>query len=176
MTARPIRSLCIVLALLVPVALSLSLSGCSTTAPGSSPYPSLQSRMSGMDDLSRFYSFAGQTGLDNLLGGSSMITVVAPSNAAWAALGRDKMIDLVDARNNKRLKNLLQFHMLDGDYAVADFELEEKGPRNMSATRLPMTTDEEGNLYIAGAKVLQSQLQCSNGYLYVIDKVLGLEE
>jgi len=107
------------------------------------------------------------------------LTVFAPTDEAFAALGEDT-INAVLA-DQELLTTILLYHVLDGVVSAQDaFELLESEDMEMmsievetlSGDMITVSTDEEGNLFINDATVVINNIDAANGIIHVIDTVL----
>lgn len=104
--------------------------------------------------------------VETLQGGE--FTVFAPSNEAFAELG-EATLNAVLA-DKALLTSILLYHVVPGTVKAQDV---------LAATQLKTVNEGllrpeviDGNAYISGAKILQTDVEASNGVIHVIDKVL----
>lgn len=116
-------------------------------------------------NLSTFATLLGQAGLTDTLVGDGPYTVFAPSNDAFAALPQDQ-IDALQS-DNEALRNVLMNHIYEGEVRSGDLS-----PDQPIATMQggELTVGDDGTL--AGANVIDADLEASNGVVHVIDRVL----
>lgn len=107
--------------------------------------------------------------LVNALANAGPFTVFAPVNAAFDALPKGTVDNLLKPENKPQLVNVLYHHVTTSALAVD--ALNEGANLNMvDGTSEPIT--KKGNdYYIGGAKIVAS-VRASNGWVHVIDKVL----
>ncbi len=97
-------------------------------------------------------------------------TVFAPTNAAFDALPDGTVATLVKPENQRKLRDILEYHVLVGVYKAEDFVSDRK-IGTADGRSLTITKNQDGTVFINGAKILAS-IQTSNGIIHVIDQVL----
>ncbi len=100
------------------VALALLLSACGTdnaVLKDRSEDP-LSAILGELDDQSRFVAGMEATGLDGVLEGEASYTLLAPSDAAFEALGPDAVAVLDDPDQGAIMAAILREHMLPGAF------------------------------------------------------------
>jgi uncharacterized surface protein with fasciclin (FAS1) repeats len=127
--------------------------------------------IAGNPELSTLSAAVQASGLAETLASAPAITVLAPTNAAFAALPAGTVENLLKPENQPQLQDLLKRHVLGAAYDV-----------NALKTRRAVTTlagNEirpglvRGKLRLGGeVKVATKAVRIANGYLIVIDKVL----
>lgn len=109
--------------------------------------------------------------VDTLKSGS--FTVFAPNDEAFAALGQEKIDELL--ADIPSLTNILKYHVVPGVLKGKKLPgLKDKGPETVQGSAIPIKvsrTDNELTLG-EGAKVVKGDIRCGNGLIHVIDKVL----
>jgi uncharacterized surface protein with fasciclin (FAS1) repeats len=100
------------------------------------------------------------------------LTLLAPTDAAFNALPPGKLDDLMKPANAAQLQHLLVYHLIATSVAPSEVEGHAAGPIK-TAAGAPVTFDgAKPVLKINDANVLQAGVAGSNGYIYVLDKVL----
>lgn len=121
-------------------------------------------------NFSTLVSLVGTAGLGDALQGDGPLTVFAPSNAAFDALP-DGTLDSLLA-DTAQLTDILQFHVFAGSADAAT----AVGAAGTSLTMLNGADAEvvlaDGVLSIAGAAVIMTDIETSNGIIHVIDAVM----
>lgn len=113
---------------------------------------------------------ADATNLTSTLKTAPNLTVLAPTDAAFAALP-PSALDLKDPANLQKLQALLTYHVINAK--VPPLKGHSATPITTVANK-PVTLDGSGEMVkINDATALQSQVQASNGVIYPIDKVLS---
>jgi len=111
---------------------------------------------------------AGDAGLVDALGGAGPLTVFAPTDAAFAALGAENIPTDADA-----LSSILQGHIvsgaLDSGTVVANAGL---SATTLNGGSLAVTQNDDGAVLVGGAGLLAADIQATNGIVHVIDTVI----
>lgn len=101
---------------------------------------------------------------------SSQLTVFAPSNEAFAEI-QDAVDDLLLQENFEQLQSVLTYHVVQGSYL--SFDLQDGDViETMNGETLTVRVEDDGNIYINDAMVVQGNVAASNGTVHIIDKVL----
>ena len=110
--------------------------------------------------------------LSTLIQTHADLTLLAPPDSAFNALPPGKLDDLLKPANAAQLQHLLVYHLIAASVAPSKVEGHAAGPIKTAAG--PPVTFDGANpvLKINDAKVLQAGVAGSNGYIYVVDKVL----
>jgi len=104
------------------------------------------------------------------LQGDGPFTVFAPSDAAFAKLPKGTLEMLLKPENKARLVELLKFHVVSGRVGAAEV-VKLSAADTLNGQRLSIRA-EEGAVAVGGAKVVQTDIACSNGVIHVVDSVL----
>jgi uncharacterized surface protein with fasciclin (FAS1) repeats len=105
-----------------------------------------------------------KAGLLETLDGAKNLTLFAPDNKAFTRVNLDEILtDLA------KLKDILTYHMTDGEHPFAGLEEEESiythNGKNLTAHL------DTGELHIDNARFVKTDIRCSNGIIHVIDNV-----
>jgi uncharacterized surface protein with fasciclin (FAS1) repeats len=117
-----------------------------------------------------------KAGLVDTFNGSRQFTVFAPTNAAFdaaavALIGPGKTgPDLVAALDVASLTAVLKYHVAQGD-RTAQAVLSSGQVRMLDGNFAPVTV-ANGEAFIAGAKILKTDITASNGIIHVIGGVM----
>ena len=117
---------------------------------------------------------ADAAGLVPALSGHDKLTVFAPTDAAFAKLPKNFVADLLKPENKDRLANVLLYHVVPGEVRAGDIPagvtnvstLKQAGDTQVTTTRFG------GNVTVDYARVVNADIQASNGVIHVIDTVL----
>jgi uncharacterized surface protein with fasciclin (FAS1) repeats len=122
-------------------------------------------------ELSTFVKLATAAGLDTTLGGNGPLTVLAPSNAAFAKLPADKLAELTKPENAAQLQQVLLYHVIPA--AAPSSAIKGTKGDVPSATPATLSIDGTGDsLKVNGATVTRADVTASNGLIHVVDTVL----
>ncbi|TDQ16546.1 putative surface protein with fasciclin (FAS1) repeats [Algoriphagus boseongensis] len=97
-------------------------------------------------------------------------TVFAPTNAAFDALPAGTVEDLVKPENQRKLRDILEYHVLLGVYKSEDF-VNGRNLGTADGRSVAIMVAEDGTVSINGAKIIGT-VQASNGIIHVVDQVL----
>jgi uncharacterized surface protein with fasciclin (FAS1) repeats len=104
------------------------------------------------------------------LKGSGPFTVFAPTDAAFAKLPAGTLDDLLKPENKDRLRAILTYHVVPGKVMAADaVKLAEAKTVNGQSFKI---RNEGGAVLVDAAKVVQTDIETSNGVIHVIDQVI----
>jgi len=110
-------------------------------------------------------------GLVETLSGEGPFTVFAPTDAAFETALADLGLTAEELLASEDLADILTYHVVPGKVMAADVVNLETATTVQGGT-LAIDTDENGNVTINGATVVQADIEGSNGVIHVIDAVL----
>src|SRR5450755_2458592 len=108
-----------------------------------------------------------RAGLESTLAGEGPFTVFAPSDEAFAHLP-DGTVDSLLAEPAK-LATVLTYHVVPGRVTAADVVALTTAP-TVNGEELPVSVD--GGIHVDGARVINADIEASNGIIHVVDRVL----
>jgi len=108
-------------------------------------------------------------GLVPTLQGKGPFTVFAPTDAAFAALPKGTLDDLLKPANKAKLVKILTYHVVSG--SVLSTSLKSGDVPTVEKTPLKVVVSG-GKVTVEGANVIKADIKASNGVIHVIDKVL----
>ena len=135
--------------------------------------PDLAELAAGAGTFTTLLAAVEAAGLGGVLEGEEALTVLAPTDEAFAALPNGALDELLLPENRETLARILKDHVLAGDLSARDLARRE-AVSALSGSELPVAI-EGGGLEIGGARVLQNDLEASNGSIHVIDRVLLID-
>jgi len=109
-------------------------------------------------------------GLTETLAGEGPFTVFAPTDEAFAALPQDALQELLKPENKAILVKILTYHVVPGK--VTSNDLKAGGVKTVEGGEVNVKTDSAMGVTVNDAKVVQPDIQASNGVIHVIDKVI----
>lgn len=127
--------------------------------------------VSGSENFTTFVIAAKATGLDAILKNEGMITVFAPSNAAFAALPPGALQTLLLPENHEALRRILAYHIVPR--RLTSTQIIPGRVATVQGEPLEFIASERGTLTIQGARVIQSDVAGRNGIIHAINKVLA---
>ena len=113
---------------------------------------------------------AKAAGLAETLATGGPFTVFAPTDDAFAALGKDTIASLLLPENKAKLAGILKLHVVAGKVMAAQaVKLDSADTLAGEALSLQV---EDGKLLVGGATVVSADVEASNGVIHVIDAVI----
>jgi len=109
-------------------------------------------------------------GLVDTLKGKGPFTVFAPTDEAFARLPASTLQDLLKPENKARLTAILTYHVVPGQVMAAQVtKLTSAKTVNGKSVAIKVNA---GSVMVDGARVVQTDILCSNGVIHVIDSVV----
>jgi uncharacterized surface protein with fasciclin (FAS1) repeats len=109
-------------------------------------------------------------GLVETLQGAGPFTVFAPTDAAFAKLPKGAIEALL--ADKEKLVAVLTYHVVAGKVTAADIiKMGGADPATVNGAPVHITL-HDGNVFVDGAKVINADIQASNGVIHVIDTVI----
>lgn len=111
--------------------------------------------------------------IEHVLANAGPLTVFAPVNAAFDALPKGTVEDLLKPENKAKLAEILTRHAAPGSFDQNGLRKEAKKGRKLymaTGDYLEVTVEGE-DIFVGGAKVIGT-IQTSNGIINVVDKVI----
>ena len=113
---------------------------------------------------------ATAAGLADTLANGGPFTVFAPTDAAFAKLGKDTIATLLKPENKDKLAAILKHHVVAGIVpAAAAMKLDEA--TSIGGTKLAIKKSATG-LTVGGANVVTADVCAGNGVIHVVDAVI----
>jgi uncharacterized surface protein with fasciclin (FAS1) repeats len=109
-------------------------------------------------------------GLADTLQGEGPFTVFAPTDEAFANLPEGTVESLVKPENKDKLASILTYHVVAGKVPASKV-VELSGAQTVNGQRVDISVND-GTVMVDGAKVVKTDIECSNGIIHVIDTVL----
>lgn len=152
----------------------LLFAGCEKENSGSAAAitENIDSKISARPELSIFQAALKKTRLDIFTKGGGPFTIWVPTNTAFASIGIAKEADL-NTLDSNLLVQILTYHIQAISRSYNEIPL---GPNANMITQGGLTQYASrkigGTAYINGAAVTESNIQASNGFMHVINRVL----
>jgi len=132
-----------------------------------SPEKNIIDNLSGDASFTTLMKALQAAGLMETLKGTGPFTVFAPNDAAFARLPKGMLDDLLKPESKDRLASILTYHVMPGKFTAAEVE-KMKQLDTVNGDQLIFTVS--GNIKaVDNAKVLQTDIACSNGLIHIID-------
>jgi uncharacterized surface protein with fasciclin (FAS1) repeats len=111
-------------------------------------------------------------GLVDTLKGEGPFTVLAPTDEAFAKLPEGTVESLLKPENKEKLVAILTYHVIPGKAVAADVvKLDGKAVKSVQGGNIQVTVDG-ATVKVNDAKVIKTDIDCSNGVIHVIDTVI----
>ncbi len=124
----------------------------------------------GAGDFGTLVAAVKAAGLVATLKGEGPFTVFAPNDKAFAKLAAGVVDTLVKPESKDKLTDILTFHVVPGRVMAADVVgLTEAA--TVSGKKVAVSVND-GVVTVSGAKVIATDIACSNGVIHVIDSVM----
>ena len=157
--------------LLAVVAISF-FAGCENDDIPTTPQDKLDKIITANPDLSIFSAALIKTRLNIFTEGGGPFTIFAPTNAAFASVGIASANDLALIDSNL-LVQIITYHIQAGTRSYTEIP---QGPNATMSTQGGFTQYASryagGSAFINGGKITGSGTPASNGYIYILNKVL----
>ncbi len=108
-------------------------------------------------------------GLVDTLSGPGPFTVFAPTDEAFKALPAGTVEALLKPENKAKLVSVLTYHVVSGK-ADAAAVTSEKEWKTVEGSKVHIST--AAGAKVENAKIVRTDIECSNGYIHVIDAVI----
>jgi uncharacterized surface protein with fasciclin (FAS1) repeats len=146
----------------------------SPAPTGASPAPTAAGKdivaiASGDAQFKTLTKALGSAGLVTTLQGKGPFTVFAPTDAAFAALPKGTVENLLKPENKAQLTKILTYHVVPG--SVVSTSLKSGDVKSVEGSSLKVAVSA-GKVTVSGANVVKADIKASNGVIHVIDKVL----
>ena len=97
-------------------------------------------------------------------------TVFAPTDEAFAKLPKGTVETLLKPENKEKLAAILTYHVVAGKVEAKD-AVKLKSAKTVNGASFKITASDAG-VMVDKAKVVKTDIQCSNGVIHVIDSVI----
>src|SRR4051812_19939822 len=109
-------------------------------------------------------------GLVDTLKGQGPFTVFAPTDAAFAKLPAGTVENLLKPENKEKLVAILTYHVVPGNVQAAQV-VKMHEAKTVEGNDLKISASSSG-VMVDKAKVVKTDIECTNGVIHVIDSVL----
>jgi len=110
--------------------------------------------------------------LADTLSGKGPFTVFAPTDAAFAKLPKGTLASLLKPENKAKLVSILTYHVVPGKVMAEDVMKLKNGTKVATVEGQTLTIRNKHGVHVNRAKVIKTDIECSNGVIHVIDSVL----
>jgi uncharacterized surface protein with fasciclin (FAS1) repeats len=118
--------------------------------------------------LSQLVTAIEAAGLRDELEQAGPVTLFAPNNEAFGALGQDDLTGLL--ADPQSLSDIIQFHVVEGTYPSSELS-DGQTLTTLQGSDLTVSVDG-GTISVNGAEVVQPDLEAGDSVIHIIDGVL----
>jgi uncharacterized surface protein with fasciclin (FAS1) repeats len=101
------------------------------------------------------------------LSGDGPFTVFAPTDEAFAKIPKETLDAVM--QDKEKLASILKYHVVSGKIMAAD--VTTMAAPTLEGSDIQVKVTDEG-VWVNDAKVIQTDIECTNGVIHVIDTVL----
>jgi uncharacterized surface protein with fasciclin (FAS1) repeats len=109
-------------------------------------------------------------GLVETLQGEGPFTVFAPTDEAFAKLPEGTLEMLLEPENREKLVAILTYHVVSGR-VTSDQVVKLESAKTVQGQAVDIRV-KDGRAYVDNARVIQADIETSNGVIHVIDAVI----
>lgn len=142
----------------------------TTTGMAASANDDIVAIASANDSFQTLTKALGKAGLIDTLRGPGPFTVFAPTDEAFAKLPQSTLNSLLAPENKSKLVDILTYHVVPGRLASGQV-LNKKILSSIQGTSI-LVTKQGGKPAVDRARIIQTDIQASNGVIHVIDSVI----
>ena len=113
---------------------------------------------------------ATAAGLADTLANGGPFTIFAPTDEAFAKLGKEALADLLKPENKAKLAGILKYHVVAGTLKAGDV-VKMKEAKTLQGASLQIAV-ANGKVTVDGANVIATDVVAGNGVIHVIDAVV----
>ena len=139
-------------------------------SPASHAEPSIVATAASAGKFSTLVTAIKAAGLVDTLEGDGPFTVFAPTDAAFAKLPPGTLETLLKPENKEQLISILSYHVVAGELN-AEQVTGLTSAQTLQGQRVAVAVNDRG-VRINEATVVQSDIECANGVIHVIDRVI----
>ena len=142
----------------------------STAASATTAQKNIVETALSADSFSTLVTALKAADLVGALGGDGPFTVFAPTNEAFAKLPKEQLANLLKPQNKALLQAILTYHVVPANLP-AKAVLSSQNATTLNGQRIDFKKSDAG-VMVDGASVIQTDIECSNGVIHVIDSVI----
>ena len=113
---------------------------------------------------------AEAAGITDALTGSKPLTVLAPTDEAFAKLPKGTVASLLKPENKSKLRAILLYHVVPGSVSAGD-ALNAKAAKTLGGQKVNFAI-KNGKFLVNESNILSTDIKADNGVIHVIDQVL----
>jgi uncharacterized surface protein with fasciclin (FAS1) repeats len=156
--------------LIAAMTLTLSLSSGAVAQPQAAATKNIVETAIAAGSFKTLATALTAAGLVDTLKGTGPFTVFAPTDEAFAKLPAGTLQDLLKPENKEKLAAILTYHVVPGQVMAAQVsKMASAETVNGKSAAIKVSS---GSVMVDGAKVIKTDILCSNGVIHVIDSVM----
>jgi uncharacterized surface protein with fasciclin (FAS1) repeats len=124
----------------------------------------------GAGDFNTLVTAIKAAGLVETLKGKGPFTVFAPTDEAFAKLPAGTVENLLKPENKQKLVSILTYHVVPGKVMASEV-VKLADAKTVNGQSLTITVEGQ-MVMVDSAKVVKTDIECSNGVIHVIDAVV----
>lgn len=143
------------------------------TATAASAEPAKKDIVDTAVEAGSFKTLAAALGAADLVGalkGDGPFTVLAPTDEAFSKLPAGTVETLLKPENKQQLIDILTYHVVPGNVPAKQI-IKLSGATSLNGQRIDIQF-ADARVKVDSASVVQTDIQCSNGVIHVIDQVI----
>nr|UXE45572.1 hypothetical protein Hi04_10k_c4998_00015 [uncultured bacterium] len=126
----------------------------------------------GAENFKTLVAAVKAAGLVDTLKGDGPFTVLAPTDEAFAKLPAGTLESLLKPENKEKLVAILTYHVIPGKVLKADVaKLDGQSVKTVQGSPVRVAVGD-GGVTVNNAKVVATDIECTNGVIHVIDAVI----
>jgi uncharacterized surface protein with fasciclin (FAS1) repeats len=122
------------------------------------------------DKFSTFTRLMASSGTNRVFDADGPFTVFVPTNDAFAQVPEHKINELLNEKNQEKLKSLLSYHILPGKVMAANLG---SAPTRKAVSGEELRFSDSNGLKVNGASVQARNIEATNGVVHAVDAVLA---
>ncbi|MBD2771025.1 fasciclin domain-containing protein [Iningainema tapete] len=142
----------------------------STTTTQSQNLAQLAQAANSAGSYTTLFKAVQAAGLTDQLTKKGPYTVFAPNDAAFAALPKGTLEDLLKPQNKNKLAKVLAYHVVPGK--LTSSQLKSGKVKTVEGQSVTVKVTGGSQVGVNNANVLQADIPATNGVVHTIDKVL----
>lgn len=139
-------------------------------APAASAQKTIVETAVGAGQFNTLVAAVKAAGLAETLSGDGPFTVFAPTDAAFKKLPKGTVESLLEPENKEKLAAILKYHVVKGKVPASKV-LQSDSLKSLQGNSLTVE-QKGGDVMVDNAKVVKTDVMCSNGIIHVIDTVM----
>lgn len=141
-----------------------------TAAPSKPSQPDVVDTAASAGAFKTLVAAVKAASLVETLKGKGPFTVLAPTDEAFAKLPAETLADLLKPENKSKLQAILTYHVIPGRVMASDVAM-LKSAKTVNGKAVSIAV-EDGKVRVDKANVIQTDIECANGVIHVIDTVI----